>query len=797
MNRRSVIPLASLFLTIISPAADLPDPAIPSGVGVNIHFTRGRERDLDLIADAGFKFVRMDFSWQATEPKPGEYRWGDYDELTANLGKRGIRPLYILDYSNALYEETVTSRDPVTGMERRDVASPSKPSSYAAFARWAAAAATHYKGKRVVWEIWNEPNIGFWKPQPNAGNYAALVLATCRSIREADPTATILAPASSGFPWEFFETLFRAGALEYLDGVSVHPYRSYGNGPETAGDDYLRLRGLIERYAPPAKRRIPIISGEWGYATQAKGGVSEATQAAFIARQQLSNLASGVPLSIWYDWKNDGPDRNDAEHNFGTVHEDLTPKPAYNAIRTLTRELTGFRIARELAAPPPCRALLLCNGAGDQKLAAWTTASPTEFNLSAPGLTAENVSAVDGAGTTLTPPAANGKLTLPLGPAPVYVTFKRPLPEFTAASAWKVGPDLETRIFAGKKDGIRVPVHLTNPFGQPAVAKVTLKGLPGVPESTVELRIAPGESASHVFPATLHRRKAAPLTATVAVEYSLVDAGGNPRPLGLSESSVAFLTANPLELTCAPVAAGMRVTIASPSAEPFSGSVTTGSPNIRVDLTQKRPEATILIPSGPERSIELRDTAGNLVETAPALRFTPLEIDGFGTALDGDAKIPAESSVSLTNTPAPDAPYPKAWKLDYRFAHGWRFVRCVPHGPDGRTVSPQVPGKPAALGMWIHGDGSKNSTRCRLIDSAGQTFQPTGPDLDWRGWRWITFDLTNMSLAGHWGGANDGIPRGPLRVDCPLLIDGRNNATAGTIHFTGMAWIAPPESEVR
>jgi len=40
-------------------AADLPEPVVPAGVGVNIHFTRGHERDLDSIAAAGFKFIRI------------------------------------------------------------------------------------------------------------------------------------------------------------------------------------------------------------------------------------------------------------------------------------------------------------------------------------------------------------------------------------------------------------------------------------------------------------------------------------------------------------------------------------------------------------------------------------------------------------------------------------------------------------------------------------------------------------------------------------------------------------------
>ena len=87
---------------------------------------------------------------------------------------------------------------------------------------------------------------------PSDGNdHTAVVQATLKAVREADPQATIVAPASSGFPWEFFESLFAApGVLENLDGVSVHPYRSYSQGPETAVKDYTRLRSLIGTEEP-------------------------------------------------------------------------------------------------------------------------------------------------------------------------------------------------------------------------------------------------------------------------------------------------------------------------------------------------------------------------------------------------------------------------------------------------------------------------------------------------------------------------------------------------------------------
>ena len=126
---------------------------------------------------------------------------------------------------------------------------------------------------------------------------------------------------------------------------------------------------------------MPILSGEWGYST-CNRGVALEKQAAFAARQQLANLLSGVPLSIWYDWKNDGNDPNENEHNFGTVLPDLQPKPAYRAVQTLTRQLAGYRILRRLTLPDGEDYVLLCAGpAGADKLAAWTLGQPHRIAL--------------------------------------------------------------------------------------------------------------------------------------------------------------------------------------------------------------------------------------------------------------------------------------------------------------------------------------------------------------------------------------------------------------------------------
>jgi hypothetical protein len=329
-----------LFLAIgpFSPAAmgaePLPGPAITDGIGVNIHFT-GLPRDLKMIAEAGFKFIRMDLVWSRIEQTKGVYDFKEsgYDSLTLACEKLGIRVLYILDYSNKLYESDRSVR---TEAGRK------------AFADFAEAAAKRYAGRGILWEIWNEANIKqFWSPQPSVDDYCKLVEATASRIRNADPSGQVVAGATSQIPLKWFEDCFKNGLLNWIDVLSVHPYRS--QPPETVIPDYTKLRVLIARYAP-ASKQIPVISGEWGYSNLNwdKSRLTEQQQANYLVRMFLINSYQKIPVSIWYDWKNDGTDSNEREHQFGTVHHDLNPKAAYLAVKVLSSTLAGYSISEKI-----------------------------------------------------------------------------------------------------------------------------------------------------------------------------------------------------------------------------------------------------------------------------------------------------------------------------------------------------------------------------------------------------------------------------------------------------------------
>jgi hypothetical protein len=394
---------------IPSPGADqFPELVLPQGVGVNIHFT-GDQRDLDLIAQGGFKMIRMDFGWQAVEREKGVYNFdrSGYDALTQGCLKRGIRPLYILDYSNRLYEK---GRAVETEEGRK------------AYAEFAAAAAKHYAGKGIIWEIWNEPNIKqFWEPQPSFESYSKLVEAAAPRIREADAKALVVAGATSTIPFQWLEECFQRGMLKHVDGVTVHPYRP--KAPETALEDYSKLRELVRKYAPEGKY-IPILSGEWGYSNVNwdKARLTDEQQAQYLVREFLINLYAHVPVSIWYDWKNDGTNPDDREHQFGTMTHDLQPKAAYKAAKVLTQTLSDYAITERVDTGNEKDFVFRMKKGRNEAIAFWAMEGERKIGVEAQG---GHGTVVDYLGGAEPLKWEGNRVELDLSPSPKYLVIER------------------------------------------------------------------------------------------------------------------------------------------------------------------------------------------------------------------------------------------------------------------------------------------------------------------------------------------------------------------------------------
>ena len=383
---------------------------VTEGLGVNIHFTEPKPGEVKMIAGAGFRWVRMDFIWEITEREHGSYDFSAYDRLLKELDANNLRALFIFDYGNPLYTEGKSVRT----AEARS-----------AFARWAVAAAKHFSGRGIVWEIFNEPNVGmFWPPAPNVDEYIALASEVGRAFQNEVPNEKLFGPATSKIDLPFLESCFKANTLNFWSGVSVHPYRQAN--PESAANEYARLREKIDRYRS-ADASLSIISGEWGYSSVWRG-VTEEKQAAMLARQFLTNVSNGIPISIWYDWRDDGSDPTEAEHHFGLVRNQYQsggvqvyePKPAYLAARTLTTQLNGYRFAERMNIGSDDDYLLAFTNGSERRIVAWTTSStPRRVNVSNVSgrflitrLTGEN-------GGFLS--ASSGSLSIELSNSPIYL----------------------------------------------------------------------------------------------------------------------------------------------------------------------------------------------------------------------------------------------------------------------------------------------------------------------------------------------------------------------------------------
>jgi hypothetical protein len=390
------------------PAA--PVSVIPDGFGVNIHFTDPQPGEMKMIAESGVRWVRMDFKWDLTESAKGTYDFAPYDRLMSALAPFGLRALFILDYGNPLYD---------------DGGPPRTEAAREAFARWAVAAARHFAGRGIVWETWNEPNNQtFWRPRPNVNEYAALALVVARAFRAAVPDEKLVGPAVSEMDFAFLEGCFKAGLLEYWPAVSVHPYLR--SNPELVSGDYSHLREMIKTSAPKGKE-IEIFSGEWGYSAEWRG-MNEERQSQFLARQWLTNVANDIPLSIWYDWRDDGSEPNEPEHHFGMVsiayHEGrepvYDPKPAYLAAKTLTTFFGGYQYEKRLNVGAPDDYVLFFRKGTNLRVAAWTT-SNREHPLVVPLDAGQYTTVTHTGGKAASITASQSGVPITLSAAPVYL----------------------------------------------------------------------------------------------------------------------------------------------------------------------------------------------------------------------------------------------------------------------------------------------------------------------------------------------------------------------------------------
>ncbi len=300
--------------------------------GVQTHFGQyrsGVDELLDLIKAGGIGWIRDEVYWSEIEKEKGVFRFpAAYDNYLRAAQARGIRVLLILDFGNSLYSSS-------------EKGGPSTKAEHEAFARYCREIIKRYKPVGVRhYEIWNEPNAStFWRPSPNPEDYAKLLETAYKVCKEADPGATVIGCSTSGTDLDFIRRVVRAGGGRFMDAVSFHPYCQPLPPERRLLTDISKVNKLF-----PDK---PIWITEFGYPAYAgTSGVPEETQANYLVRAfLLARTVPAVERVFWYDFQNDGEDPDEAEFNFGLVRKNKTPKPAYNAYKTMVSLVGNLPVA--------------------------------------------------------------------------------------------------------------------------------------------------------------------------------------------------------------------------------------------------------------------------------------------------------------------------------------------------------------------------------------------------------------------------------------------------------------------
>jgi hypothetical protein len=767
MKLKGLVCLTLLLAVDVRAAIDS-HPSVPEGVGVNIHFIDPAPGEMKMLAESGVHWIRMDFAWNGTETTKGQYNFAAYDQLVAALEQHKIRAIFILDYTNKLYDNDL---------------SPYTDEGVNAFARWAAAAASHFRGRGILWEMYNEPNSGFWRPKQNAQAYIKLALAVGEAIHQVAPGEDYIGPAAAGVDLRFLEACFKAGLLNYWSAVSVHAYRAVD--PETASADFQALRILMRRYAPKGKH-VPILSGEWGYSSCSFGlwkEVDEEKQGKLLARQWLSNLANDVPVSVWYDWHDDGLDPKEQDHHFGIVHYRYdgthdpvySPKPAYRAAKTLTTQLDGYHFNKRLSVGGSNDYALMFSRGDAVSVVVWTTApaphpvvipaSPGGFLVTAH--TGEKLPSLT---------AGNDGLNVLATDAPQYLEAEKPDPLWRVAAAWDRAA---LEIFANTPR-TALTLHLRNPLTAPIRVRVNGEAQPEAPPGR-ELTITTGLNVM---------RQTEP--ARVVIECEVAGLGR----IAQETQVIPFLvTLYPFADNALPVG------ISNPSGESFRGSVALtelqglrcGTCRVPLEFKAGETDTTLRVPldSTPplyEVGAKVQDDKGETVLNVSAQRFAAVDNflryasgsppPAYQLVPDGDPKVASQQTLTVAAPPeGPPFQGMGCLKIAYHFAAGWKFIHWVP-------AATAIQGQPHSFGLWLYPEGEPNIVQLRIVDQTGQMFQEGYLPLSWKGWHYNVLPMG--ATPAHWGGANDGVVHYPIHWDCLLLIDnpGRKE-TQGALYVSG------------
>jgi hypothetical protein len=329
-----------------------------------------RERSVQMIADAGFHWLRQEFPWEDIEihgrgdfvdrrndhdgdgqPDPVD-AWAKYDNIVDLADQYGLEI------------QARLSNPPSWAHANPDIGEKAPPDDLQDYINYAVAVAERYRGRIRYYQVWNEPNIypewGNQDVSPEA--YTNLLCRTYDALKAVDPEIVVISGALAGTvslsgrdlnDFIFLQRMYDAGAGACFDIMSVQAY-GLNSGPTDrrmrpttvtfARHEYIRDLMVANGDAhkpiwiseaawnpvdePDVPPDIPLRE-QYGTGTQ-----EQAARYMPLAYQRAQEEWPWIGvINYWFFKRASDAERNQPFYYFRMVEPDFTPLPIYDAMR--------------------------------------------------------------------------------------------------------------------------------------------------------------------------------------------------------------------------------------------------------------------------------------------------------------------------------------------------------------------------------------------------------------------------------------------------------------------------------
>ncbi|MCW8806956.1 MAG: glycosyl hydrolase family 39 [Rhodanobacter sp.] len=314
-------------------------------------------KDLDAVHRAtGFSYVRAHGIFDhdvglVRREADGKisYNFSYIDQIYDGLLEHGVKPFVELSFM-----PPELSSDPKALQEFWYHPNIAPPKNYAEWDAMIGAFARHLVARYGIdevaswyFEVWNEPNIGFWAGKPAQPTYFTLYDHTARALKAVSPRLRVGGPSTAQGAWA---TAFLAHAKKDnvpVDFVSTHVY-----GDDTAANVFhtaenIPRRDMVCRTVDKVHKEIaaspyphlPLFFSEYNASYANLPNVTDTVFMGPWMANTIRECAGKIQIMSYWSFSDvfeeQGVVRNPFYGGFGLIAADRIPKPSFNAFAML------------------------------------------------------------------------------------------------------------------------------------------------------------------------------------------------------------------------------------------------------------------------------------------------------------------------------------------------------------------------------------------------------------------------------------------------------------------------------